>query len=86
LTNATIAAQQANPFYAGYVGRVGPGQSLQLYPPLPYGGNYWQGSHYLMCGVSNGTGGLNLTIKDGNGNVLAQSTSYLQIVDIKQMY
>ena len=39
-----------------------------------------------MCGVSNGTGGLNLTIADGSGNVLAQSTAYLQIVDIKQMY
>jgi hypothetical protein len=39
-----------------------------------------------MCGVSNGTGGLNLTIADASGNVLAQSTTYLQIVDIKQMY
>jgi len=31
-------------------------------------------------------GGLNLTIADRNGNVLAQSTAYIQIVDIKQMY
>jgi hypothetical protein len=86
LTNATIAGQQANPFLAGSVGRLGPGQSIQLYPPPPYGGNYWPGSHYIWCGVSNGTGGLNLTIKDGGGKVLAQSTSYIQIVDIKQMY
>jgi hypothetical protein len=86
LTNAVIAQQQANPFYTSCVGRVGPGQSLQLYPPLPYGGNYWQGSHYIWCGVSNGTGGLNLTIADGKGNVLAQTTAFIQIEDIKQMY
>lgn len=86
LTNATIADQQANPFYASCVGRVGPGQSLQLYPQLPYGGNNWQGSHYIWCGVSNGTGGLILTLADGSGNVLAQTTAYIQIEDIKKLY
>jgi hypothetical protein len=27
-----------------------------------------------------------LTIADGSGNTLAQTTAYIQIVDIKQMY
>ena len=36
--------------------------------------------------MSNGTGGLTLTITDAHSNVLAQTTTYIQIVDIKQMY
>ena len=36
--------------------------------------------------MSNGAGRLTLTITDGNGNTLAQTTAYIQIVDIKQMY
>ena len=83
LTNETVAMQQINPAYSSHIGRLGPGQSIQLNSSYWSG---WAGNHFLMCGVSNGTGGLNLTIKDGNGNVLAQSTSYLQILDIKQMY
>ncbi len=80
LTNETVAAQQTNLFQCPYAGRLGPGQSIQL------NASGWLGNHFIWCGVSNGTGGLNLTIADGNGNVLAQSTAYIQIVDIKQMY
>jgi hypothetical protein len=83
LTNKTSAATQINPVYSAYVGRVGPGQSIQLNSSYFSG---WAGNHFIWCGVSNGTGGLNLTITDGNGNTLAQSTAYIQIVDIKQMY
>jgi hypothetical protein len=83
LTNETAAANQINPVYSAYVGRVAPGQSVQLNSSFFSG---WAGNHFIMCGVSNGTGGLNLTITDGNGNVLGQATSYIQIVDIKQMY
>lgn len=36
--------------------------------------------------MSNGTGGLNLTIADASGNVLAQAPAYIQVQDIKQMY
>jgi hypothetical protein len=89
LTYSVIANRQVDPLNTVYIGRLGPGQSLQLNAsqPLQFGLPYnWQGSHYIFCGVSNGTGGLNLTIKDGSGNVLAQSTTYLQIEDIKQMY
>jgi len=31
-------------------------------------------------------GGLTLTIADGNGNTIAQTTAYIQIVDIKNLY
>ncbi|MDR3566369.1 MAG: alpha/beta hydrolase [Negativicutes bacterium] len=67
-----------------YIGRLGSGQSIQLNSSAF--ANNWAGNHFIWCGVSNGTGGLNLTIKDSGGKVLAQSTSYIQITDIKQMY
>jgi len=80
-TNETIAAAQTNVFQNRYIGRLGPGQSIQLNPS-----SGWAGNHFIWCGVSNGVGGLNLTITDGSGNVLAQTTAYIQIMDIKQMY
>jgi pimeloyl-ACP methyl ester carboxylesterase len=83
LTNETVATTQINAISCPYIGRLAPGGSIQLNASQFNG---WAGNHFIMCGVSNGTGGLNLTIKDGNGNVLGQATSYLQIVDIKQMY
>ena len=89
LTNSTSAASQTDPLQTVYIGRLGPGQSLQLNASrsfqfgLPYN---WQGSHYIWCGVSNGTGGLVLTIANANNNVLMQTTAYIQIQDIKQMY
>ena len=84
LTNETTAAEQTNIFQCPYIGRLGPGQSIQL-NTIQFANN-WAGNHFIWCGVSNGTGGLNLTIADGSGNVLAQTTAYIQIVDIKQMY
>jgi hypothetical protein len=84
LTNATIAAEQINTEDADYVGRLAPGGSLLLNNPNAFGG--WTGTHFIWCGVSNGIGGLTLTIADANSNVLAQTTAYIQIVDIKQMY
>jgi hypothetical protein len=84
LTNATIAAEQTNVFQYPYIGRLGPGQSIQLNTNTFE--NNWAGNHFIWCGVSNGTGGLKLTIADANSNVLAQTTAYIQIMDIKQMY
>jgi Alpha/beta hydrolase of unknown function (DUF900) len=84
LTNATIATEQTNVFHCAYIGRLGPGQSIQLNTNTF--ANNWAGNYFIWCGVSNGTGGLNLTIKDTNSNVLGQTTAYIQIVDIKQMY
>jgi pimeloyl-ACP methyl ester carboxylesterase len=83
LTNETAATEQINPVYSAFVGRVEPGQSVQLNSSFFSG---WAGNNFIWCGVSNGTGGLNLTIMDANSNVLAQTTAYIQIVDIKQMY
>ena len=83
LTNSTTATQQTNINQCSYIGRLGPGGSLQLNVSQFNG---WAGNHFIWCGVSNGMGGLNLTISDANSNVLAQSTAYIQIQDIKQMY
>ncbi len=83
-TNETISAEQTNILQSRYVGRLGPGQSIQL--NASQFANNWAGNHFIWCGVSNGAGGLTLTITDNNGNTLAQTTAYIQIVDIKQMY
>jgi len=84
LTNSDDALLQVASSLYPYVGRLGPGQSIQLNASTF--SNSWAGNHFIWCGVSNGTGGLTLTIADGSGNTLAQSTAYIQIVDIKQMY
>ncbi|MGH8399089.1 MAG: hypothetical protein ACRETA_12730, partial [Gammaproteobacteria bacterium] len=84
LTNSDTAFTQTDPLSCPYIGRLAPGGSIQLNAATF--ANDWAGNHFIMCGVSNGTGGLNLTIQDGSGNVLAQSTAYLQVEDIKQMY
>jgi len=84
LTNNTIAVQQTNIFQCPYINRLAPGGSIQL-NTIQFANN-WAGNHFIWCGVSNGSGQLNLTIADGNGNVLAQASQWIQIVDIKQMY
>jgi hypothetical protein len=86
LTNETTAAKQIDPTQAAYVNRLAPGGSIQLnVSQLGQSGN-WLGNHYIWCGVSNGSGQLNLTIADGNGNVLAQASQWIQIKDIKDVY
>ncbi len=84
LTNSTIASEQIDPTQSPYIGRLAPGGSIQLNANIF--GSTWRGNHFILCGVSNGTGGLNLTIADSTGNVLAQTTACIQIKDIKQMY
>ena len=85
LTNETIAAEQVNSSASEYVGRLGPGGSIQLNSSSF--SNYWAGNHFIWCGVSNGIGQLTLTITDSTGsNVLAQSSQWIQIKDIKEMY
>jgi hypothetical protein len=80
LTNATIAAKQIDPAQCPYIGRLGPGQQIQFTKST------WRTNQFIWCGVKYGGGGLTLTIADGNGNTLAQTKSYIALVDIKQMY
>jgi fibronectin type III domain protein/alpha/beta hydrolase family protein DUF900 len=82
LTNETIAAVQTNITQCPYIDRLGPGQSIQLNASQFNSGT----AYFIWCGVSNGSGGLNLTIANANGTVLGQATAYIQIEDIKQMY
>ena len=84
LTNSTSAANQVNPYNTPFIQRLAPGGSVQL-NTIQFANN-WAGNHFIWCGVANGSGQLNLTIADGNGNVLAQASQWIQIVDIKQMY
>jgi hypothetical protein len=85
LTNLTTASNQINTNLCHYVGRLGPGGSIQLNTSTFT--NNWAGDHYIWCGVWFGSDQLNLTISNTiDGTVLAQSSQYIQIVDIKQMY
>ena len=83
LTNSTIADSQIDSLTSAYVGRLAPGGSIQLNAGFFSG---WAGNHFIWCGVTNGSGQLNLTIADASGNVLVQASQWIQIVDIKQMY
>jgi hypothetical protein len=81
LTNETTAAAQINPESQFYIGRIAPGQSVRI-----FGDSNDYPTHFIWCGVTNGTGQLTLTIADANSNVLAQTSAFIQIKDIKQMY
>jgi hypothetical protein len=72
LTNSTIAANQIYPPTSPFIQRLAPGGSIQL-NAIQFANN-WAGNHFIFCGVANGSGQLNLTIKDGSGNVLAQAS------------
>jgi Alpha/beta hydrolase of unknown function (DUF900) len=81
-TNEVIASNQIDLAQSPYIGRLGPGDSIQL-------NSLYEGvlplNHFIWCGVSNGIGQLTLTISDGT-NILGQTSAYIQIEDIKQMY
>jgi hypothetical protein len=83
-TNLTTASNQINTNLCQYIGRLGPGSNILLNASTF--SNSWAGDHYIWCGVAAGSDQLNLTITDGSGNTLAQSSQYIQIQDIKQMY
>lgn len=83
LTNSSTAFTQTDPLSCPYVGRISPGHGVQLNTAQF---SSWAGNHFIWCGVTNGSGALNLTVNDGSGNALVQSTVYIQLVDIKQMY
>ncbi|HTV43102.1 MAG TPA: alpha/beta hydrolase [Candidatus Sulfotelmatobacter sp.] len=84
LTNEMTATNQIDIDARPYVGRLGPGDSIQLNATNFL--NNWAGNYFIWCGVNYGSGGLNLTIATSNGTVIAQTTTYIQITDIKQMY
>ena len=84
LTNADTAERQVDWLVCPYIGRIGPGSNLVL--NSSQFSNHWAGDHYIFCGVGYGSGTLYLTISDGNGYLLAQSSQYIQFLDIKQMY
>jgi len=83
LTNETTAQLQIDSDYNPYIGRLGPGSNLVLNASQFNG---WLGNHFIWCGVANGKGGLNLTFRDANSNLLTQATAYIQIVDIKNLF
>lgn len=80
LTNSGVANLQKSAL-SPYLGRLEPSASRQLNI-----GPLWPGEHFIWCGVNAGNGALTLTISDANSNVLVQSSVWIEIKDIKQMY
>jgi hypothetical protein len=81
LTNIYGSLFQTNAALAPYLGRLGPGSNVTVFS------NSWAiWRHMIWCGVKPGSGALTLTIYDPQSNVLAQTSQYIQVVDIKQMY
>ena len=42
--------------------------------------------HFIFCGAQTGSAQVDLQVLDGNQNIVADASAYLQINDIKQMY
>lgn len=81
LTNSTIASNQINTTLCPFVQRFGPASSFELNNLE----NHLPTTHFIWCGVSNGIGQLTLTISDGS-NIIGQTSTYIQVDDVKQMY
>lgn len=80
LTNSVIASNQVDIAQCPYIGRLSPTH------PVVFTKTTWPKGQFIWCGVKYGGGALTLTIADGNSNTLAQTKSYIALVDIKQMY
>ncbi|HEU5071602.1 MAG TPA: alpha/beta hydrolase [Verrucomicrobiae bacterium] len=84
LTNAADAQVQTIAAYNPWLGQLGPGQQIHLRGAQFTNG--WAGNYFIWCGAKAGTGKLTLTVANGNGDTVAQTTACIQIRDIKQMY
>jgi hypothetical protein len=80
LTNVNWASDQAKTDFYPCLGTLGPGGSITVLS------NGWMTNLKLIwCGAKAGTGTLTLTIRQGT-NTLAETSTYIQLTDIKQMY
>jgi hypothetical protein len=80
LTNSDAGLTQ---IASQYIDRLAPGQTINL----NWGAfaNTLVADHMIFCGVSRGKGELVLTIWKGT-NILAQTSAWIEIKDIKEMY
>lgn len=78
LTNTYSAMLQTN--NSLYAGRLGPGSNI-VAPAT----NFLNTQALIWCGVKKGSGKLTLDFKQGS-NTLAETSAYVQIKDIKEMY
>jgi len=80
LFDATTASNQVAQSASLYVGL------LTSSSPVVFSITTNFNEHFIICGAQTGSAQVDLQILDGNGNVVADSPTYLQINDIKQMY
>jgi len=81
LSNSVTAWAQSSNSFTGL--RLGPGDSIPVVYSNSFGYQGW--NRAIWCGVKRGTGALTLTFKQGT-NKLAESSAYIEIKDIKDMY
>lgn len=80
LTDETIAEDQRARSKNLFVGR------LTATSPIFLGSRPELGEHFIFCGAKRGTAQLILRVTDTSANVIAESSAYIQIKDIKEMY
>ena len=54
--------------------------------PITLSGRTNLGEHFIFCGAQRGSAQVDLQVLDGNQNMVADTTAYIQIQDIKEMY
>ncbi len=77
LFNSTTASNQAAQSALLYVGVLNSSATIILTN---------RSEHFIWCGVQRGTAEVHLQILDGGQNLLADSATYIEIKDIKEMY
>lgn len=86
LTDASVADDQISLPSGKFVGRIGPHSTVRLndfFNQALYPGT--GAEHFIWCGAKRGKGELVLQVKQGT-NLLAETSAWLDIKDIKEMY
>ncbi len=86
LTNTTTANDQISLPSGKCIGRIGPNSTIRLndfFNLALYPGT--GAEHFIWCGAKRGKGELVLQIKEG-ANLVAETSAWLDIKDIKEMY
>jgi len=81
LTNFLTGIAQTNSSWYG--DRLGPGDSISVVFSNSAGWQHW--SRAIWCGVKKGSGKLTLTFSQGT-NTIAETSTYIEVKDIKEMY
>lgn len=80
LFNEVVASNQVAQSASLFVGL------LTSSSPITLSGQTNFSEHFIWCGAQRGTAEVHLQILDGNQNLVADTTTYIELKDIKEMY